>query len=214
MAIRADSLLPLDAYARQRLLQRAGIIRYRRERSLTLGPAMRLQFEDEHTVRHLVQELLRIERIDDPQEVQRQLDGVAHLLPQPGQWKATLLIELPDRAQRDRDMALLSEAVHRLYLQCRGFARVPVQANEDLADRHRGRPAGVHFLRFELPRPLCEALRNGARISLGCAHPGYDWQRALARPLLQHLSAHLHAPRPSAGRGRARASQAAEAQPT
>jgi hypothetical protein len=185
--IACHSLLSLTEYQRQRALLCKRIIARRRERSLVPGPAMRLQFEDEATVRHLVQEALHIERVADPLQVQQQIDTFAHLLPQGNQWKATLLIELPDAAQRSRDIAVLSEAAHQLYVQCRGFARVPVHANEDLADRHRSRPTAVHFLRFEPSRTLCAALYGGGGASVGCAHPGYAWQRRLAPPLLRQL---------------------------
>jgi hypothetical protein len=92
------------------------------------------------------------ERIADAREVQHTIDAYAHLLGDADAWTATLFIEMPDASRRDRELPVLSQAAHHLYLGCGGLPRVVAEANRDLADRHLGRPSGVHFLRFALAR--------------------------------------------------------------
>ncbi len=152
---------------------------------------MWLQFEDEASVRHQIQEVLRAERIVDRHEVQQTIDHYAHLLGAPGQWRATLFIGLPDAAQRARELPLLSQAAHHLYIGCGANARVIAAANEDLDDRHLGRPSAVHFLRFGLSAELRAALGAGEDAVLGCAHPAYAWQRRLPQSLRGGLYAEL-----------------------
>lgn len=106
--ITAHSLLSLRSYQRQRHEQRARAIAHRRERCLTLGPDLRLQFEDETSVRHQIQEVLHIERIADTHEVQHTIDAYAHLLGDAEAWSATLFIELPDASRRGRELPVLS----------------------------------------------------------------------------------------------------------
>ena len=53
MSITPESLLTLEAYARQRKAYKAQIIAHRKLRSVALGEHMTLQFEDEQTVRYL-----------------------------------------------------------------------------------------------------------------------------------------------------------------
>lgn len=185
--ITVHSLLSLRSWQEQRREQRARASAHRRERCLMLGPDLRLQFEDETSVRHQIQEVLHIERITDPREMQHTIDAYAHLLGDADAWNATLFIEMPDASRRDRDLPLLSEAAHHLYLGCAGLPRVVAEANRDLADRHLGRPSGVHFLRFALGGAVCDALRSGSPVVLGCAHPGYAWQRSVPAPLLHRL---------------------------
>lgn len=187
MGIRLDSLLPPCGYRPQRNVRRAQAIAHRRGRCLNLGPVMRLQFEDEISVRHQIQEVLRADRIVDAQQVQHTIDSYAHLLPDGRQWKATLFIELASAAQRERELALISQAAHHVYLGCGAMVRVVAEANEDLADRHRGRPSGVHFLRFQLPDAMRAALLAGQTAALGCAHPAYAWQRAIPPATLRRL---------------------------
>ena len=77
--------------SRERQRHRQNLIAHRRERSLALGPRMWLQFEDELTVHHQIQEVLRAE---PGAKLQHETDTYAHLLPDGNSWKATLLIEL------------------------------------------------------------------------------------------------------------------------
>lgn len=191
MSISPDSLLPLRQYQLQRPQQRALAIAHRRRRSLGLGPAMWLQFEDEASVRYQIQEVLRAERIVEREAVQHTIDHYAHLLGDGRQWRATLFIGVTEAARRARELPLLSAAAHQLYVGCAALPRVVAEANEDLADRHLGRPSAVHFLRFALPPQLRDALCAGQGAVLGCAHPAYAWQRQMPAPLLHSLRADL-----------------------
>lgn len=187
MKLDASDLMSLPTYGACRRAYRARAIAHRLARTVQLGPAMRLQFEDVHTIRYQVQEVLHAERTVDARAVQHELDAYAHLLPDGTQWKATLLIELPDAAERAREMPVLSEAAHCLYVQTHGRARVFALANEDQPDRHRTRPSGVHFLRFQLPHPLCARVLAGAAVAIGCAHPGYPWHAPVPAATLTRL---------------------------
>ena len=189
--IAAHSLLSLHGYQRQRREQRARAIAHRRERCLALGPDLRLQFEDETSVRHHIQEVLHIERIGDAASVQHTIDSYAHLLGERHEWSATLFIEVPEAARRERELPRLSQAAHHLYVGCAGLPRIVAEANRDLADRHLGRPSAVHFLRFVLSDAVCGALQAGAGAVLGCAHPAYAWQRPMPAALLRQLCAPL-----------------------
>jgi hypothetical protein len=195
MNITAASLLTVQAYSLNRRAHRALLIAHRRARSITLGPALRLQFEDERTVRYQIQEVLRADRADhDAQRLQEEIDTWSHLVPDGTQWKSTLLIELPDAQERRRALPQLSEAAHQFYVQV-GRARVTASANEDLHDRHLGRPSGVHFLRFQLPESLRAALLAGAPARIGCAHAAHAVEQAMPPALLQQLARDLTLPR-------------------
>ena len=55
MPIRRESLLSLEAYARERNAFRARVIEHKKRRTVHLGPHVTLQFEDELTIRYQVQ---------------------------------------------------------------------------------------------------------------------------------------------------------------
>src|SRR3954447_22613894 len=100
--ITRESLLSLEAYARERNTCRARVIDHKKRRTVHLGAHLTLQFEDELTIRYQVQEMLRIERIFEEEGIQHELDAYNPLVPDGSNWKATMLIEYPDAAERKR----------------------------------------------------------------------------------------------------------------
>lgn len=187
MSLTVSAFMKSQSPAFDRHGRKQRLMAHRRARSVSLGPCMRLQFEDELTLRHQIQEVLRAERITSAQGMQQEIDTYAHLLPDGSNWKATLMIELPDAQERRRELPLLNQAAHQVYVELRGQPRVYAQANEDLPDRHLARPSAVHFLRFQFPAPWHAALGVGSPVRLGCAHQGYEFRRVIPPATLERL---------------------------
>ncbi len=171
--ISKESLLPLEAYARQRDAFRAKVMEHKKLRTVHLGEHVTLQFEDELTIRYQVQEMLRIERIFEDQGIQGELDAYNPLVPDGGNWKATLLIEYPDADERKRMLARLKGIETQVWIRVQGFDPVHAIADEDLERENEEKTSSVHFLRFELAAPMRDALRRGASLAIGVEHPGY-----------------------------------------
>lgn len=187
MKLGVDDLMTLRDYGLYRREHRPRLIAHRQARTMELGPAMRLQFEDVWTIRYQIQEVLHAEQVSDSAAAQQEIDAYARLLPDGTQWKAPLLIGLPDPDERARELPALSEAAHRIYVQVGTHARIFALANEDQCDRHLARPSGVHFLRFPLPGALREAALAGATASFGCSHPRYEWHAPVPAEVLMQL---------------------------
>jgi len=171
--ITRQSLLSLEAYARQRNEFRAKVIEHKKRRNVHLGEHVLLQFEDELTIRYQVQEMLRIERIFEDGGIQGELDAYNPLIPDGSNWKATMLIEYPDEAERRRMLGLLRGIERRVWAQVAGSERVYAIADEDLERENDEKTSSVHFLRFELAAPMRAALARGAGLSMGIDHPQY-----------------------------------------
>src|SRR5438270_10930986 len=118
-----DSLLSLETYARQRNEFRAKVIEHKKRRNVHLGEHVLLQFEDELTIRYQVQEMLRIERIFEDAGIEGELEAYNPLVPDGGNWKATMLIEYPDEGERRAQLALLRGIERRGSAQAAGSAR-------------------------------------------------------------------------------------------
>jgi bacterioferritin (cytochrome b1) len=171
--IERDSLLTLEAYAKQRAQFRAKVMEHKKRRTVHLGGHVRLQFEDELTIRYQVQEMLRIERIFEEEGIRHELDAYNPLIPDGGNWKATMLIEYPDPDERRRMLAALKGIERRVWLEVEGLPRVPAIADEDLERENEEKTSAVHFLRFELDAQARERLRRGAAVRIGVDHPQY-----------------------------------------
>lgn len=191
MPLTRDSLLTLEAYARIRKSSRAEAIAHRRLRSVALGEHVTLQFEDEHTVRRQIQEMLHIEKIFDEEGIQGEIDAYAPLIPDGTNWKATMLIEYPDVNERRRELARLIGIEDRMFVEVEGQPRIYAIADDDLDRETDEKTSSVHFLRFEFPKPAREAVRAGAAVKLGCDHTNYPAHVAISPETLASLAGDL-----------------------
>ena len=173
-AITRESLLTLEAYAKQRKDFKAKVLAHKAHRSVALGSNITLIFEDELTLRYQIQEMLRIERIFEESGIQDELDAYNPLVPDGSNWKATMLIEYPDVEERRHALARLKGIEDRVWVKVTGFEPVYAIADEDIERENQEKTASVHFLRFELTGAMKQSLRDGAALGIGASHPNYN----------------------------------------
>jgi hypothetical protein len=186
--LRAEDLFPLERYARERPAFREKVLGHKRLRQLAVGPHTTWSFEDRLTVQYQVQEMLRAERIFEPEGIAEELEAYNPLIPDGRNWKVTLLIEFPDPEERRVRLGAMKGIEDRCWVEAAGFERVYAIADEDLERENEEKTSSVHFLRFELTPPMITALRGDASLSAGIDHAVYkhavtvseDVKRALA----------------------------------
>jgi hypothetical protein len=184
-----DELLDLAAYESARPRLRDAVIAHKRRRRVLLGPEMSLLFEDHDTVLHQIHEMLRAERIQDPDAVRAEVDTYNDLIAPRAALLATLMIEVEHPAVREarrRELLGLDDALH-LEL---GGARIP--AAFDAEGRFDDRIAVVRFVTFALPpdgRARLLDLASPAR--LVCTHPRYGYTADLAEETRHALAEDL-----------------------
>lgn len=178
--ITRESLLSLEAYARERAAFRARVMAHKQRRKVELGANVMVQFEDELTMRYQVQEMLRAERIFEQAGIDEELETYNPLVPDGRNFKATMMIEYPDPAQRERELQQLIGIEDRVWVQVGGAAKVWAIADEDLERETPEKTSSVHFLRFELDDAMARALKSGAPLSMGVDHAHYRAEIALA----------------------------------
>jgi hypothetical protein len=117
--------------------------------------------------------MLRIERIFEEDGIRHELEAYNPLVPDGGNWKATMLIEYEDIEERRRALGLLKGVEDRVWVQVEGASRVYAIADEDLERENEEKTSSVHFLRFELTPVMIATLKAGAALSIGVDHPQY-----------------------------------------
>jgi len=172
--IARESLLSLEAYARQRKEFRAKVMAHKRDRTVHLGAHVTLIFEDELTIRYQIQEMLRIERTFEEPGIQDELDAYNPLIPDGRNFKATMMIEYADAEERKHALSKLKGIEDRVWVQVEGCARVYAIADEDLERENEEKTSAVHFLRFELDDEMARALKYGVGLALGVDHTNYQ----------------------------------------
>jgi len=163
----------LEEYAQKRDAFRQQIIAHKRARTLHIGPNLTLLFEDRETMRYQVQEMLRAERIFEAAGIQDELDAYNPLIPDGANWKATMLIEFGDEAERRVALGRLIGIEDKVWLRVHGHAQVFPIADEDLERETTEKTSSVHFLRFELTSSMVKALKEGELLDAGVDHPEY-----------------------------------------
>ena len=171
-----DTLMTLEAYAKARKDFRTRVLAHKKDRTVALGEHLTLIFEDELTIRYQVQEMLRVERIFEEEGIRDELAAYDPLIPDGSNWKATMLIEYPDVAERQAQLAVLRGIEDKVWIEVAGHARVYAIADEDMDRSNDEKTSAVHFLRFELTPPMIAALRAGGDLAIGVAHPAYTAQ--------------------------------------
>jgi hypothetical protein len=146
--VRREEILDPSGYEPVRAQVRAGILAAKARRRVHVGGVLTFLFENTATIRYQVQELVRAERLTREEDVHHELETYNELLGGAGELGVTLLVELPDPAERDRRLREWLGLPGRLYLRLAGGERVrptfdPRQVGED-------RLSSVQYLRFDV----------------------------------------------------------------
>ncbi len=168
-----EDLFSLEQYARARPEFRAKVIAHKKSRQLPIGAHATLYFEDALTMQYQVQEMLRLERMFEPELIQEELDVYNPLIPDGHNWKATFMVEYGDEAERRAALAKLIGIEKKVWMQVGDCDKIYPIANEDLERETEEKTAAVHFLRFELTPPMIAAAKSGAALRAGIDHDLY-----------------------------------------
>jgi len=182
-------LMTLEQYARERPAFRARVLEHKGERQLAVGPNATWCFEDRLTVQYQVQEMLRVERIFEPEGIAEELGAYNPLIPDGSNWKVTLLLEFAQPEERARALACLRGIEDRCWVEIAGQARVFAIADEDLERENAEKTSAVHFLRFELTDAMIARLRSGAALAAGIDHEHYRYQVTVSESMRESLAA-------------------------
>ena len=179
---RAD-LLSLEDYSERRAEIRERVIQHKKARRLILGPHASLHFEDRETMRYQIQEMLRVERIFNREEIQEEIDTYNELVPDGSNWKATLLFEYADVDERARELTKLVGIEHTIFVRINNEPAATVHANDDMPRSNDSKTAAVHFLRFEFSTSEIAAIARGDPVTIGFDHAALPYQVTLGAEL-------------------------------
>ena len=171
--ITRDSLLSLEAYHKERPTFREKAIQERRLRTVHLGDHVTMIFENEFLMRYQIQEMLRVEKTFEEEGIEDELNAYNPLVPGGSDFKATMMIEYPNEADRKVALAKLVGVEHQIFIEVEGQPRVYAIADEDLERSTAEKTSAVHFMRFDLSKDMKRALQAGAQLMVGCDHKEY-----------------------------------------
>ena len=165
-----SKLWSLEEYAAERAGFRAAVIAHKRRRQLQLNDHATLYFEDFTTMKYQVQEMLRVERIFEPEQIEEEIAAYNPLIPDGANWKATFMIEYSNVEERQRALRALRGVEHRAWARIGDEPKIFAIANEDIERSTDEKTAAVHFMRFELSAAAIASLQAGAPLFFGIDH--------------------------------------------
>ena len=188
-----EDLYSLEQYARERSDFRTRVMAHKKNRQVAIGAHATVYFEDRLTMQYQVQEMLRIERIFEPELVAHELETYNVLIPDGSNWKATFMIEYPDAEERRAALIRLKGVEQRVWVRVAGFDRVYAIADEDLERSDETKTSSVHFLRFELTPEMARRVKEGADVEIGIDHAAYDHAATIPPAVRDSLAGDLAA---------------------
>ncbi len=176
-------------YELERKTLRPRMIALKDRRRVRLGDHLTFLFENRETVRYQVQEMMRIERIVEPEAVRHELDTYNELIPMRGQLSASLLIEYEEPAERDRRLRELLGLDQHVWIQV--AALPPTRARFDTRQISTHRLSAVQYVKFPLTPEDRAHWSEGVRLFVN--HQAYQAETRLTPEQLAELAADFSA---------------------
>jgi len=177
-----DDLLDNTSYAQVRDSFRKEIIRMKRPRRIAIGPHVAVTLENRETMRFQIQEMMRIESIESPEGIQRELDVYNPLIPGADELSLTLFIEISEESELKRILPTLVGIEDALHLAIGDEVAAAVgeagRSREDYT-------SSVHYLKLPLSASQIAMLADPeVPVALFFDHPNYahrEWLSAATR---------------------------------
>ena len=169
-----SDLLSLEEYSLNRDRLREEVLVLKKDRKIQIGINVTLLFENLKTIKYQIQEMLRIEKIFEPNGIQEELDAYNPLIPDGSNLKATMFIEFQNESVRKEKLKTLVGIEDEVWLQVGENDRIFAIADEDLERSSHDKTSAVHFLRFELSNLMVKDLQSGSTLFAGIDHPEYN----------------------------------------
>jgi hypothetical protein len=189
-----DDLKDIAQYERERNEFRKRVIDLKEHRRVPVGDKLTFIFENRETIRFQIQEMMRAERIVQPERIQEELDTYNTLVPGNNQLIATLMLEITDQSemktQLDRFMGIDHGGTTFL-----DIAGERVEGEYEGGHSNEEKISAVHYVTFTLsPSQVERMLRGEDSVKLVVNHKDYRHEAAIPREVLTSIAEDLRQP--------------------
>lgn len=189
--VQRNEVMGLADYETIRDRFRSRVIEEKRARRVLVGDKVSAVFENHDTVLLQIQEMLRTERISREGAIQHEIDTYNQHIPGKDELFATVMIEIPDKDEREAFLVKARGFERHVALLVNG-EKVPArwEKTRELEDR----ASAVNYLRFSLSPKGANHVRaktKDARVEMVIDHPVYAAKVAFSPATLLSLSQDL-----------------------
>lgn len=182
----------IRAYERERPEFRAHIIDLKKRRRIQLGELMTIMFENTDTMRFQIQEMARVEKLFTDEQIQHEIETYNDLVPEPGELRATLFIELTSNELLREWLPKLPGIQRTLAFRLADGSVVSgVEPDEERLTREDEITTTVHYLTFTFA-PEQVAAFDAPGTALLVDHREYHAEVVLPDAVRAELAGDLH----------------------
>lgn len=171
-------------YELERKTLRPAIMALKDRRRVRVGAHMTFLFENRETVRYQIQEMMRIERIVEPEAIRHEVETYNELIPMRGELSASLLIEYDSPEERDAALHDLLGIENHVWMAVSNLP--PAQARFDTRQISTDRVSSVQYIKFPLTPEQRSHWSEGVRIVID--HPKYRAETQLTAEQVAELA--------------------------
>jgi hypothetical protein len=164
-----SEIVDFATYSDHREQARQQVMEIKRPRRVHVGDYLTFLFENSDTIRYQIQEIMRAERIVRETDIVNELATYNSLLGDDGELGCCLLVEIDDKAERERLLRQWVALPQHLYVKCADGTRVPARYDE--AQIGDDKISSVQYLKF--------AVGKGVPVALGSDHPALQVEATL-----------------------------------
>jgi len=182
--ISLNDIMGLSSYEQKRDTHRKEIIDLKKNRRVSVGDKVSIVFENRATVIFQIQEMLRAERITDVDLIREELDVYNEFIPNPGELRATLFLEIEDQANmREELLKFLGIDEHVSLKIGDDYA---IRAKFEEGHSKEDKISAVQYITFVLtPKAIDRLSKEDAKIVID--HENYKAERLLTSETKEEL---------------------------
>ncbi len=166
-----EDVMGLERYENERDEIRRRIIALKKHRRIGVGDCVTFVFENHDTVFFQIQEMMRAERTTDLDAIRDELEVYNAMLPRPGGFSATMLIEITVQEEVEARLLDLLGIDQCVSMEIAGH-RVPGEFEPGRS--REDRLSAVQYVRFEVPPEVGRAFIDDIRpVVLRIDHQNY-----------------------------------------
>ena len=182
-----EDIMPLDVYTKSRKDLRKGIVEFKKDRRIALGPYATFYFESYETMLAQIQEMLYIEKGGEEQ-LKDELEAYNPLIPDGKELTATLMFEIDNPISRAAFLGKVGGIENMIIMKVDGeeIKAVP----EDDVDRtsSEGKASSVQFIHFNFNDEKIFKFKNTTEIEIGIDHKEYSHTTKITENTIKSLS--------------------------
>ena len=187
--IEKGDIMPLDIYTKKRKELRKGIVEYKKNRRVPLGPYATFYFESYETMLAQVQEMLYIEKGGDEQ-LRDELTAYNPLIPNGKELVATLMFEIDNPVSRSTFLGKVGGIEEKVFMKIDADIVKAVPEKDVDRTSAEGKASSVQFIHFKFNDKQIEKFKSGSsQVILGIDHKEYSHTTKLNDITLKSLSA-------------------------